>query len=184
MRQSIASLRFWHEEQPNGRWKKIQLARDATIFLYIVYRIIFNLYRCIDTKSNHIDISRIMMYQHIVACFKQIIVHCGQCKWYIMLLNEEKKHLCLLKATQNNVLTPHHIEKYIAVSWFIRGNNWYVYTLYRCNSTTHIGSTLDHQNPKGTSRQWIYYCCIKLWPFTVSCSLGLWPWLMSEAVNK
>ena len=89
-------------------------ARDATIYRYIVYRIVLSLYRCIDTKSN-----RIVIYRRIVACFNEIIVHCGQLKWYMMLFKEKKHHLFLLKATQNNVLT---IEQYIAVSWYIRGN--------------------------------------------------------------
>ena len=45
--------------------------RDA---IYM-YRIILSLHRCTctyDTKSNHIDISRIMIYQHIVACFNDL----------------------------------------------------------------------------------------------------------------
>ena len=49
--------------------------RDATIYQYIVYHIVLSLYRCIDTKSNRIDIA-------IVACFNEVIVHCGQPKWY------------------------------------------------------------------------------------------------------
>jgi len=78
---------------------------------YIVYGIV------IDTKSNHIiDIACIVIYRCIVACFNQIIVHCGQPKWYIMLLKEKKDHLFLLKATQNNALTPLRIKQYIAVS--------------------------------------------------------------------
>jgi len=44
--------------------------------------------------------------------YNQIIVQCGQPKWYITFL-KEKHHLFLLKATQNNVLTP---EQYIAES--------------------------------------------------------------------
>ena len=43
---------------------------------YIVYRIVLSLYRCIDTKSNRIDISRIVIYRCIVACFNEIIVPC------------------------------------------------------------------------------------------------------------
>ena len=43
------------------------LYRDATIYRYIAYRIVLRQYRCIDTKSNRIDISRIVIYQHIVA---------------------------------------------------------------------------------------------------------------------
>ena len=100
-------------------WSFILAARDATIYQYIVYHIALSLYWCIDTKSNHIDISRIVIYRRIVACFNEIIVHCGQLKWYMMLFKEKKHHLFLLKATQNNVLT---IEQYIAVSWYIRGN--------------------------------------------------------------
>ena len=49
-----------------------------------------------------------------MACFNEIIVHCGQPKWYIMLLKRKKHHLFLFKATQNNVLTPFCIEQYIA----------------------------------------------------------------------
>ena len=90
--------------------------RDATIYRYIVYRIALSLYRCIDTKSNRIDISRIVIYRRIVACFNEIIVPCGQPKWYLMFLKGKKYHLFLLKATQNNVLTPFCIEQYIAVS--------------------------------------------------------------------
>ena len=47
---------------------------------YIAYRIILRQYRCIDTKSNHINISRIVIYRHIVAvnmADHQIIVHFG-----------------------------------------------------------------------------------------------------------
>jgi len=39
-----------------------------------------------------------------------------------MLLKEKKTSFFLLKATQNNVLTPLCIKQYIAVSWYIRGN--------------------------------------------------------------
>ena len=60
--------------------KYIILIRGATIYRYIVYRIALSLYRCINTKSNRIDISR------IVACLNEIIVHCGQPKWYLMFL--------------------------------------------------------------------------------------------------
>ena len=42
--------------------------RDATIYRYIAYRIILRQYRYIDTKSNRIDISRIVIYRHIMAC--------------------------------------------------------------------------------------------------------------------
>ena len=36
--------------------------RDATIYRYIVHCIVLSLYRCIDTKSNHVDISCIVTY--------------------------------------------------------------------------------------------------------------------------
>jgi len=49
----------------------------------------------------------------IVACFNEIIVHCGQPKWCMMFLKEKKHHIF---ATQNNVLTPLCIEQYIIVS--------------------------------------------------------------------
>ena len=42
--------------------------RDATIYQYIAYCIILRQYCCIDTKSNRINISRIVIYRHIVAC--------------------------------------------------------------------------------------------------------------------
>ena len=65
--------------------------RDATIYQYIVYRIILSLYQCINTKSNRIDILHIVMiYQHIMACFNEIIVHWDQPKWYMMLHKGKK----------------------------------------------------------------------------------------------
>ena len=97
----------------------IQDSRDATIYQYIVY---LSLHQCIDTEWNRIDISHIVIYQCIMACFNDLL--------YIMLnLNStqcfsKKKthHLFILKATQNNFLSPLCIEQYITVSWYIRGN--------------------------------------------------------------
>ena len=40
-------------------------------------------------------------YRDIVACFNQIIVHCGQPKRYMMPLKEKKRHLFLLY--RNNI---------------------------------------------------------------------------------
>ena len=53
------------------------MIRDATIYRHIVYRIILSLYRCINTKSNHINISRIVIYRCIAASFNEIIEHRG-----------------------------------------------------------------------------------------------------------
>ena len=36
-------------------------------YRYIAYRIILRQYRCIHTNPNRIDISRIVIYRHIVA---------------------------------------------------------------------------------------------------------------------
>ena len=52
-----------------------------------------------------------MIYRYIVACFNQIIVHCGQPKWYMMLLKEKTLFISL----KSNVLTPLCIEQHIAV---------------------------------------------------------------------
>ena len=35
---------------------------------YIAYRIVLRQYCCIDTKSNRIDISHIVIYRHTMAC--------------------------------------------------------------------------------------------------------------------
>ena len=76
------------------------LGRDATIYRYIMYRIALSLYRCIDTKSNRIDISHIVMYRRNVACFNEIIIHCDQPKWYMMLLKEKKSFISLKSNTE------------------------------------------------------------------------------------
>jgi len=73
--------------------------RDATIYRYIVYRIVLSLYRCIDTKSTHIDISRYIDVSWLVVMnYNQIIVHCDQPKWYIVLLKEKKASFISLKS--------------------------------------------------------------------------------------
>jgi len=63
-----------------------------------MYRIVLSLYRCIDTKSNCINISCIVKYQHIVACFNEITVHRGQPQWYMMLLKGKKTSFISLKS--------------------------------------------------------------------------------------
>jgi len=87
---------------------------------YIVYCIVLSLY----WKSNCIDTSRIMIYQHIMACFNDFAIKLLYIVVKLMVHNasQRKKKLFLLKVAQNNVLTPLHIEQYIAVSWYIRGN--------------------------------------------------------------
>jgi len=46
--------------------------RDATIYQYIVNRIVISPYRRIDTKLNRIDISCIVIYRCIVACYNDL----------------------------------------------------------------------------------------------------------------
>jgi len=57
-----------------------------------MYRIVLSLHQCIDTKSNRINILCIVIIilGRIMACFNEIIVHCGQPKWCIMLLKGKK----------------------------------------------------------------------------------------------
>ena len=51
--------------------------RDVTINRYITYCIVIRQYCCIDTKSNRIDILRIVIYQHM---------YCGLLAWLIIKL--------------------------------------------------------------------------------------------------
>ena len=102
---------------PIPRCIKTPVNRPALVEMQQIYRIILSLYRCIDVKPY-----RYRALWYIDISWLEIIVHCGQLKWYMMLLKGKKHHLFLLKVTQNNVLTSLCIEQYIAVSWYIRGN--------------------------------------------------------------
>ena len=59
-----------------------------------------------------------MIYQHIMACFNDFAIKLLYIVVKLMVHNasQRKKKLFLLKVAQNNVLTPLHIEQYIAVS--------------------------------------------------------------------
>ena len=66
-----------------------------------------------------------------MACFNDLLYIVVNLNGTYSASQRKKHHLFLLKATQNNVLTPLRIEQYIAIS---EGIYQYVCTLYRCNS--------------------------------------------------
>ena len=41
-----------------------------------------------------------MIYRRIVACFNEIIIHCGQPNWYMMLLKEKTSFISLKSNTE------------------------------------------------------------------------------------
>ena len=68
-----------------------------------------------------------------------------------------RKHdLFLIKVTQNNVLTPLHIEQYIAVSWYIRGNI-YIDTSTHCIVATLLPSSDQAMHRMCPNHQYIQY---------------------------
>ena len=99
------------------------------IYWYIAHRIVLSLYRCIDTKSNCIDILRIMIHWRIVACFNDLQSNYCTMWWYIMLLKEKKTHLFLLKTMFWLHFVSHNISLYCDTSETIYRH---IYTLYHC----------------------------------------------------
>ena len=127
--------------------------RDATMY-HVSYR--FKAYIDVSIQSPTVSIYCILWC--IVILWLVLMIYCTL--WSIhMLLKEKNYFLCLLQATQSNVLTPLCIEQHIAVLWCIRGNKSYryVHTLYCCNSSSY-SATNNALKVKASHYPLTYFC--------------------------